>query len=874
MWRALLVLAAVSSLWAQDRAPRLLATPEDFARIERGAKAHAWMASVRDAILQAARGFPADQLQKYGLREWSLPPEGGQWTLWYVCPVHGVSLRFVPPSTHQCPVDNRTYTDKKFDQVIFTRRHYDNAYAARDNALAYRFTGDIAFARHAARILLEYASAYASYPIHDKDGRINATSGGRVLSQTLDESIWLIPMAWAYDLIAGSEVLTDVERRQIESNLLRAAVSVISRNDAKMSNWQSWHNAAIGAVGFTLDDRNLITRAIDGPSGLRFQMRESVFPDGFWYEGAWGYHFYALDAHVQLAEMAARSGIDLWAEPALRKMFEGPLLFALPDWTLPPFNDSGATSLISQDRLYEVAYSRYRDPRFAMLLGRRNRGREALFWGVESLGEVESWKPTSVYLPVSGNVVFRARDTDHTAVLKFGPHGGWHGHYDKLSFISYARGGMMAVDPGTQSYAAPTHNTWDKVTVAHNTVVVDQKSQAEATGALEYFYRTPDFTVAVANAGAAYKQANLRRLMLLTSTYILDLFWVNSNDGAAHQYDWVYHNYGVAETELSLQSYAGFPKSEGYQHLTENRAAVTDSAWQVHFDLNRDLESSYGGVYQSVAAVKGTYSYSRAQAASGRFSGKAAYDFSGGSGYLLFTTPVLSGMPAEKPSAVSLMVYGDGSGHRLAVRLYDSTDERFVFTVGPIDWKGWRRIQATAPERWSHYLGNNDGIFDPPVRTVSLELTYASGGPAMGELFVDDIVLEFPSKGQILAVDFERMLRGLRVTMAGAPGTTVVVGKGLGPNLLQPVPYVMARRRAVDTVFVTLLEVTEGSDSPRAVTQQAPGVFRVQGEDGFDEIRLGDDHCPVSVTRYLSLSGLPGTSWNGCVPGKLTPKNP
>jgi len=874
MLRALLVLAVASSLWAQGRAPRLLATPDDFVRIERGARAHAWMASVRDGILQAARGFPADHLQRYGLTEWKIPPEGGQWTLWYVCPVHGVSLRFAPPSTHQCPVDNKTYTDKKFDQVIFTRRHNDNAAAARDSALAYRFSGDIAFARNAARILLEYASAYANYPIHDKDGRINATSGGRVLAQTLDESIWLIPMAWAYDLIAESGVWTDAERRQIESNLLRAAVSVISRNDAKMSNWQSWHNAAIGAVGFTLDDHSLITRAIDGPSGFRFQMRESVFPDGLWYEGAWGYHFYALDAHVQLAEMAARNGIDLWAEPSLRRMFEGPLLFALPDWTLPAFNDSGATSLIAQDRLYEAAYNRYRDPRFAALLGKRSRGRDALFWGVESPGEAEPWKPTSVYLPVSGNVVFRARDTDHTAVLKFGPHGGWHGHYDKLNFISYARGGIMAVDPGTQSYAAPTHDTWDKVTVAHNTVVVDQKSQAEATGALEYYYRAPDFTVAVANAGAAYKQATLRRLLLLTSTYLLDLFWVKSSDGAPHQYDWVYHNYGVAETDLPLQPYTGFPNSEGYQHLTENRAAVTDSAWQVHFDLNRDLETSFGSVYQSVAAVKGTYSYSRAQAASGRFSGKAAYDFSGGSGYLLFTTPVLSGMPAEKPSGVSLMVHGDGSGHRLAVRLYDSTDERFVFTVGPVDWKGWRRIQATEPERWTRYLGNNDGVFDPPVRTVSLELTYSAGGPATGELFVDDIVLEFPGKGQILAVDFERMLRGLRVTMAGTPGTTVVVGKGLGPNLLQPVPYVMARRRSVDTVFVTMLEVTEGSDSRRTVTQQAPGVFRVEGEDGFDEIRLGDGHCPVSVTRYLSLSGLPGTSWNGCVPGKLTPKNP
>ena len=32
-------------------------------------------------------------LAKYGLTQLEIPTEGGQWTLWYVCPIHGVSLR-------------------------------------------------------------------------------------------------------------------------------------------------------------------------------------------------------------------------------------------------------------------------------------------------------------------------------------------------------------------------------------------------------------------------------------------------------------------------------------------------------------------------------------------------------------------------------------------------------------------------------------------------------------------------------------------------------------------------------------------------------------------------------------------------------------
>ena len=58
-----------------------------------------------------------------------------------------------------------------------------------------------------------------------------------------------------------------------------------------------------------------ISGAIDGRSGFRFQLKNSVLGDGVWYEGARGYHFYALDAHTPLAEMAARAAIDLWPDP-------------------------------------------------------------------------------------------------------------------------------------------------------------------------------------------------------------------------------------------------------------------------------------------------------------------------------------------------------------------------------------------------------------------------------------------------------------------------------------------------------------------------------------------------------------------------------
>ena len=822
-------------------APRLLLDGEDFARIARLARTESWAAAERDAILRAAQEWPATHNQRYGLSEWAPPPEGGQWSQHYICKTHGVSLQFRPPDQHVCPVDGQVYTGWPYDQVIYARRHQEAASAARDHGLAWQLTRRPEFARAAARILLAYADVYSSYPIKDVNNRPEARSGARVTAQTLDEAGWLIPMVWAYDLILDSAALSPAERAHVENDLLRSAAAVIGRYNAGRSNWQSWHNAALGAVGFALEDDELVRTAIEGPGGFLYQMRESVQGDGVWYEGAWGYHFYALDPLCQLAEMARRAGRDLWAEPALRRMFEAPLKFALPDGTLPNFNDSGNVSLYSYSRLYEMAYARYGDPLFAWIPSGRTRGREALFWGAETLPAAPAPALRGMVFEDSGNAVLRAAPGDHYAAFKFGPHGGGHGHYDKLNFLSFWRGAMMAVDPGTQSYAAPTHASWDKTTVAHNTVVVDERTQAEAAGRLHSFAFLPSVSAVRADAGEAYRQADLIRTLILTPEYLLDVFDARARDGRQHRYDWIYHNYGAASASLPLSAYGEFPAAEGYQHLSRTQAAQTADDWQADFDMNRTASPDYGSVWPSASGIRGSFQYSREQAASGRFSGKLSYDFSAAAGYLLFHTPALSGLPKEVPAGVRLKIFGDGSAHRLAVRLYDSTDERFVYTVGPVEWTGWREIAAADPQRWSHYLGNNDGVFDPPVKTVTIELTRGAAGPAQGALYVDDIALEYGGDRRVEVAGFERPLRNLRVWMLGAPETTVALGEGLGPNLLVPVPFVMARRRAVETRFTALLAPWEEAPAVTAFRALPEGWFEAATQDFQDRLWFGPD---------------------------------
>ncbi len=68
----------VAAAFGARPAPRLLATAEDFARMARLAERAPWAAAARAAIAQNAGNWPSAQMTRYGLKEWAVPPEGGQ----------------------------------------------------------------------------------------------------------------------------------------------------------------------------------------------------------------------------------------------------------------------------------------------------------------------------------------------------------------------------------------------------------------------------------------------------------------------------------------------------------------------------------------------------------------------------------------------------------------------------------------------------------------------------------------------------------------------------------------------------------------------------------------------------------------------------
>jgi hypothetical protein len=588
--------------------PHLFLTLQDFEARKAIAQREPWAKAELAAILKEADGYPQDYLTKFGLTKVAAPEKTAQWAHWYVCPETGTHLEFHPPNHNICPDTGKDYQDWPISDVHYHYMHDMLSHDAMVLGIAYRMTGKALYARHAAEILKLYADKYKDYPIVDNYGK-QSNWGAHVYSQTLNESIWLIDMTFAYDVVRGSGELSASDRAHIEKDLLLpSAATVVRGHKEPTNNIQSWINGAQASVGFELGEKALIDEAIDGPLGFRYQMKNYVH-DGFWIEGAWGYQFYAMRPLTATAEMAKRHGIDLWQqEPALTSMFYSPLGVMMPDGKLPAFNDSEEVRLYSNAPLYELAYENTHDPKLLAVLDNVPRNsKEALLLGVATLPEAKGSLLKSAVFPDAGYAMLRAKNTDLSVILKFGPHGGGHGHYDKLGEIVYAEGHTQAVDPGTQLYGMALHKEWDQMSVAHNTMTADELRQDQATGKLVAWKDEDDYVAVTADAGPVYKFADLTRSILVTDDYVLQVDRAHSTDGKPHVFDINYHNFGKQTMQLQTTPYSGFPEANGYMHLEQVRRGETNDSVATVFDndgTTMSLDVLGGGpaeVFQGVA---------------------------------------------------------------------------------------------------------------------------------------------------------------------------------------------------------------------------------------------------------------------------------
>lgn len=403
--------------------------------------------------------------------------------------------------------------------------HLPEAEHAVTCAIAWKLTGNTDLAAKAITFIRRFTDPEKGYL-----RTLRACDAGRV-----HEGFFLQNVAKVYDLLYDSELLTAADHRQVEA-ALRKYMEIVDwdLNAGDGNNHQVSFCTGAVLCSLVLQDFEQADRFLNGTHGIRDLLATGILDDGSYFEEAPNYNILLANMGMMLARACRPWGIGLenWSiEPRYgRKVLLAPWiddnkflgmsfdrygpskrnvrsvkdlwdsLIPLADYRgiLFASNDSGEKDLaLSREAAagLELAYYLYRDPDYIPIL--RNAKTRDLLYGVPDLPDSDSkfWAK-SFCQENSGFAVLRSQGEDLQpqdriqAVLKFGTHGGYHGHFDRASLLSLMRCGrsFYGTEAAWYGYGSYLFKMWVQASVSHNMVVVDQRMQKPAESKLLLFY--------------------------------------------------------------------------------------------------------------------------------------------------------------------------------------------------------------------------------------------------------------------------------------------------------------------------------------------------------------------------------------------------
>lgn len=470
-----------------------------------------------------------------------IPEERGGWWHAYVCPAHGVELDHgdllagvFPEGGARCPHGCRVDTDAvRGAWVVLSHQ----AWARHLRVLAHR--GDRA---EAVARLVEYAGVYASLAT-DRHGEAQGWMlRGRLFHQALTDAIWAVNIGHTVITLAGTgtedlagvlPLLDELERAALEAR------GVLTGRGDLASNYTAWLNAAGAATsraasaarGLEWDGAK---EWLEGEHGLYAHLRVAVAEDGWEWEGSTYYHGFVLRAALLALHATDPASLPADVAGVLAGMTDVLASIATPGGLLPALHDGPylrrplalewlelialAQQLVPSARLDAVA-SRARDE-----LGPYDDGldRELAGWFAGPPLARRAEPAAVTVFPAAGYGVVRAAGIH--ALLDFGPHGGSHGHRDKLSLYLYGDTTPWQPDPGQVPYAHAEFRELYASTRAHPAFRADGAEQAECAGEL----LASDGVSVTAEVTTAYEGVRAVRRVVAGDCYLVDLLTVTA----------------------------------------------------------------------------------------------------------------------------------------------------------------------------------------------------------------------------------------------------------------------------------------------------------------------------------------------------------
>jgi oligo-alginate lyase len=430
--------------------------------------------------------------------------------------------------------------------------HSNNAINFYACGAAYQITGNKAYAAYIRDGLIAYSKKYSTFGKHPD---CTPHFPGVLFFQELNESVWMVRVAQAYDCIY--DFLTLDERKTIENDLFRSMVEWETVENGKafnyMHNHATWGTSAVGMLGYATGNMEWVKMALygtksDGSGGFLRQMEVLFSPDGYYEEGPY-YHRYALMPFVIFSTVINHYQPDMRIferrNGILRKAVDAIIQLSSTNGLFFPFNDADKAMGIRDEAIInavDIAYAEMMGSTSLLDVVLKQNAVSCTDAGFEAakaiaagktkpFGYKNIWFNDGQNGDEGGIGVLRdgQNDNQQIAILKAAKQGQGHGHYDRLNLMYYDRGEEIFGDYGFARYVdieskrggeyLPENKTFAKQTVIHNAPTVDQRTNflanynesMKTTPEKLFFVDTENISAAAAIEKMAYKGVKMTR---------------------------------------------------------------------------------------------------------------------------------------------------------------------------------------------------------------------------------------------------------------------------------------------------------------------------------------------------------------------------
>lgn len=518
----------------------------------------------------------------------------------YFCNEDGGALIYDinTPHVHRCPICGKEYTGIKYDQCWRYTYRYNLMASLPKAALLYRVTKDRKYISYIERILNFYKENYLKFKLQAKgkvveDLTIDVGGASRIMPQGLNEAIMITKISFALELIKDEISQEWVE--DLYNNFFKHVIDILDKQRVRIHNIALWIGAAIASVGALLNDKSIIDSVYNGEFGVKNQIKHGFTKDGFWYEGSIHYNYFALEGVVTFFMIAKLNNYEIDKETLDNILFilKAPYEYSFKNLRLPNPNDGWPDlGLKTYSYIYYMAYATYRDELKELLEiieGNKDERTdvalsktyyfenriplEKLVFGPEIEGkDIPDRRKSKLFSNSSFGML---RNNRVNVFMKYGHYTESHIHPDKMNLEVMIDEKYLTRDLSNPGYGSKMCNEWNRMTLSHNSVVIDGKNQNTVNaGKVEVFTDTQ--MKAVNEEAYSDNTKFIREINLLERGYE-DNFTVETTNSKVK--DWFFHlEEGIElKTSLTLEVADLGYNENGYQHLKEIKRVINPS---------------------------------------------------------------------------------------------------------------------------------------------------------------------------------------------------------------------------------------------------------------------------------------------------------